>query len=208
MPIVYVIGVAANITIRRADLCATDTDAVRNFSNSYVMIEDSDGLGWAQVGFERTFGWPVRHIGQFWNGNTQDPVNGGPLYLSTKYSKGSPLVGEIYSYSVRYASVCRCFRTMINTTVWQESDFNPYTSFTQPWTFSLTGEARYKESDVPGYSGLSPGPTRYENAQIYDEEFTWRALPCGTAKINDNPARWHVDSTACNYLRTYTIGSP
>lgn len=205
IPNPYNEGISAYLTIRAAELCGTDTSS-SNFSNSYVALGDSDGWGWMQVGFEYTGGYPLRHFGQFYDGN-RDPVPGWSIF--TRYSVGSPLVGETYYYAVRWAAECNCLRSYINTTVWQSSDFNPWNQvWTPPLHFESVAESRYKANDIPGYSNYGPGPTLHSDVKLMDYAHQWYNLPCGTINHNGNSARWNAASTSCNNLRTYTIGAP
>lgn len=48
----YFEGISAGMTVRSGGLCGGSTSD--NFNDGWVMIADSDGVGWSQSGFERT----------------------------------------------------------------------------------------------------------------------------------------------------------
>lgn len=201
----YYEGAAADITVRNTANCTTDTDPISNFSNSWAMIAGGDmsgegdlADGWAQVGFERGASGSLKHFGQ----QTSDRTYAD---LVTRYSVGSPSSGQSFRYSNNWIANCYCLKSYIDTTVWIQSDWNP---FEEPWTapFSpqFVAESAYRENDVPGYA--STGPTLYSNVQGQNYSNQWVNMPCGLVNSNDslssNP--WVAASTACNALRTYT----
>lgn len=89
-----------------------------NFTNSWVMIASSGGLGWSQVGFERTYGYPLRWFSQEKSSTS----------LQTRYSSfnvGSE-IGVRHTFRVLWIAECVCLRTYIDTYLWSTAPFNPF----------------------------------------------------------------------------------
>ena len=199
-------GVSSYIYPQNGALCSGSTVAAWNYTNAWVMITGRPGpevtydVGWGQVGFERTVGYPTRWFSQF---------NDGFRNFRTRYSS-FPVDGEFsvrHAFFVTWGAGCHCLQATIDTTPWASSEFNPFNPQqsrfgAQPWSPQFLGETGYVQTDIPGvptkkvlYTGM--GAQRYVDDQL-------ESMPCTLASLNDFPDRWGLSASGCTSFTIWT----
>jgi hypothetical protein len=192
-------GVSAYMTPRPSGVC-TGQGGFGNFSGASIMIAEinTGGNYWAQVGYERNGAYTgYRWFSQFMN-NTGAP--------ETWYSPNpqTSQLGIQHTFRVLWQPSCDCFRAYIDSTVVDQSSFNPFFTWPtfQPWSPQFFAETGWLESDVPGTPG-SPLPFRSLGAQRVTDDVV-ENMPCTMTSFNDNPARWGQSSSNCQNFTVWT----
>lgn len=207
-PVAY--GVKATITAERGALCGSDLSHY-NFNTVYVMLAepynpdnpDPDGIyGWAQVGYHRFANEVTYHYYQYRHGN---PPPGAPTSdIHTEFYFGT-VAGEVaYDYAVRYHDPCECLVMGIDGSIIKYSDFDPFVSWagSGPWSYQISGETRFKASDMPG----SPtDKVEITKMLLYSSVNQYYTMPCGALRaVNDNTTRWATSQPSCNTGQIWT----
>lgn len=184
-------GAQAYITVRFGSVCDTDTSPVNNFTNAWTMIADSDGLGWAQSGFERGYAGGLYHFAQQYDGFSN---------LRTQYSVNTVPAGEVHRYWQQYDPACSCIHSNVDLTRFLSSTFNPFASWsrTRPWSPQFLGEARYRESDIAGRVSY---PTSFTGMSVQRLDENWQPIPCPfLSGSSDEPNRWLFAARSCTSI--------
>ncbi|MFN2543720.1 MAG: hypothetical protein ABR600_03990 [Actinomycetota bacterium] len=143
-------GVDATLSVRSADLCdSNDNDRT---SSVWIMIEEDNGFGYAQIGYI----WDsnlccLRH---FW----QWTPNGGVAGQTYTAYFGSPSPGESDSYKVYRDTSDHNIHMHINGSsapcsqeqVCAETDFDPHSRWPDGAHVAIYGEVNYPGSDISG----------------------------------------------------------
>jgi hypothetical protein len=201
-------GVSSYIYVQDGSPCAGVANSDSNFSNAWVMIAGHGGTsayGWGQVGFERSWGYPMRWFSQFSNGLT-----GSDRILETRYSSFSinNQFGVRHTFRVLWASSCGpCLKATIDTTTWDTSSFNPFASSEanfgpQPWSPQFVGEVGYLEADMPGTPAHHTRWTAM-GAQRYTDD-ALESMPCVLSAENSNPLFWGRTALSCTSFDIWT----
>ena len=195
----YVEGDYAIIATRYGAVCDSDTTGA-NFTNHYSMIASNNLAGWAQAGYLRWYGGSIVFFAQQSSGHT----------LNTKYGTSALTPGSTYFYYNKWASSCLCMENIIERTLYLKSTWNPWTTWTTPFSPQFTGETAYLASDL---AGTATAPASYTAISGQDSATdVWQAYPCGRLQaVNDGAARrtdgksWHVAATSpCPNFTLYT----
>src|SRR5439155_26901019 len=135
-------GASANITVRNAWLCTSDTSG-NNLSTAWSMIASGNARGWAQTGFLRSGPVGEAHFAQQSpDGNSWSTVFGSQV--------GD---GEVHHDWQQYDGACGCIHSNIDVTRFMDSTFNPKAGWWQyPFSPQFFGETKYLESNMPGWS--------------------------------------------------------
>lgn len=135
-------GVAAVITVRNSALCTSVTNSTYNFSYTWSMLAAYDGVsGYSQSGYYHGYGKAVQFAVE------DNPT--GTATLRRKYISGAQ-IGANYEFLVQYSSGCHCMEEMVGGVIEQTSNFNPYTSWSRPFSAEWYGETKYPGSDLSG----------------------------------------------------------
>lgn len=183
--------------IRSATICTTNS-SIGNFSNAWVMIAGYYGLGWSQVGWERTYGHPIRWFSQHYGEGT----------YATRYSTNSITneLGVRHTFRVLWIQSCVCMRAYIGTTLWASSFFNPFDSCSlwgpRPFSPQFAGEVGFRESGVPG-SPAAPTPLTALGAQRFSDGVVV-PMPCTMTSRNDNGTDWGLTASSCDDIEFWT----
>jgi hypothetical protein len=196
-------GVSSYIYVQQTYLCSGSTVEAFNFSNAWVMIAgdyagDNDAYG--QVGFELTYGKPMRWFSQFHDGYGRYTTRYSSFSIANEY-------GNRHIFRVLWSGTCSCLRAIIDTTEWATSPFNPFRSAEadfgpQPWSPQFLGETGFLQSNMPGspsrhtrYAGM--GAQRFSDDQL-------ESMPCILSGTNDNPGAWGLDALGCTSFDIWT----
>lgn len=156
-------GTSARIVVRNPALCLSEARPDFNFSNAWSMVASAPTdptRGYAQVGYMRQRDGVVR---DFWE---YDPDGTGPIGRTRLHTTLTPRAdGEEHQYWVKYETLnaCNCLQLIVDGTVYVNTPFNPFTTFTQPFANQWFGETTFCESDVPGRPGTT---ARFSQLQI------------------------------------------
>lgn len=195
----YVEGDYAIIATRYGAVCDSDTSN-NNFTNHYAMIASNNLAGWAQAGYIRWYGSSIVFFAQQSSGHT----------LNTKYGTTALAAGSTNFYYNKWASSCLCMENIIGRTLYLKSTWNPWTTWTTPFSPQFTGEATYLASDL---AGTASAPANYTAISGQDSATdAWLAYPCGRLQaFNDGAARrtdgksWRIATTSpCPNFNLYT----
>lgn len=195
----YVEGDYAIIATRYGAVCDSDTTSA-NFTNHYAMIASNNLAGWAQAGYLRWYGSSTVFFAQQSSGHT----------LNTKYGTTALAAGSTYFYYNKWASSCLCIENIIERTLYLKSTWNPWTTWTTPFSPQFTGETAYLSSDLAGTASAPASYTAISGQNSATD--AWQAYPCGQLQpVNDGSARrsdgksWHVATASpCPNFTLYT----
>lgn len=204
-PVAY--GVKATITAERGSLCASDLSKY-NFNAVYVMVaeqanDDPDRtFGWAQVGYHRFANEATYHFYQYRHGNP--PPGDSSADIHTEFYFGAVAGDVAYDYAVRYHDPCACLVMGINGSIIKYADFDPFVSWagSGAWSYQISGETRFKASDMPG----SPtDKVEITKMLLYSSVNQYYTMPCGALTAhNDNTTRWATSQPTCNTGQIWT----
>jgi hypothetical protein len=154
----------------------------------WVMIAGRGSSTYAQVGFTKNVGYPMRWFAQFNNGGSQ--FTDRTMYNSTFVR---------HTFRVLWNSTTGVFDANIDSTHFSSSTFNPFVIGSPwgigTWTPEYEDEGKDADSDVPGTSGA-----RVQFTSVGVQRFSDNALisqPCGMNVTDDVPSRWHHAASSC-----------
>jgi len=193
------IGVSAEITVRYAAVCDSDTsqynqatESVGNFSAAWSMIADSGGNGWLQSGYIRAYAQGDVSFSQEYNPYT--------IGLYTKFQNGVS-AGQVHQYW-QQASGGTYYSNVDTSRLITVSAAN----LTYGWagySQQFFGEDKYLSSDMPGGVG-SYGTSG--TIQVQDSSDNWHNVTSGfLTTANDTYGnRWVVQSTGSQSFNIWT----
>ena len=171
-------GAAANITVRNALLCTTDTSEANN-SSAWSMI--TDFRGWAQTGFLRAGPIGEAHFAQ----QSLDGTSWSTVF-------GSQVAdGEVHHDWQQYDGGCGCIHSNVDVTRFMDSTFNPKLSWVYPYGAEFFGETKYLETNMPGWN---TSQTTFSGLQVqnFSNDNGWYTPPEWSYwSSNDNTNRWN-----------------
>lgn len=174
-----------------------------SFVTNWVMIASggtSTYNGWGQDGFLKSEGRSMRWFSQFYDGTGTDYEERDSTFTVTGE------FGVRHTFRVLWSYACYCLKATIDSTTWDTSSFNPYSSTEahwgpQPWSPQFSAESSYVQSDIPGtanypvdYSGL--GAQRAGDDHL-------ESMPCIMSAFSDS-SRWHHAASSCTAFETWT----
>lgn len=189
-------GTSATIVVRKGSVCDTVTNN-SNTSSAWTMISPSNRTGWAQSGYIRWYGSSIYHFAQY-------RKNGSTAYV-TKIGSTALATGASYQYWQQslYNSTAGQWqvRQNVNTTVLLQTNFDTFSSWTQPYLVSWSGETNYTASDVPG---TSSAPARFSSMQVqlYSDDSWTSTLPA--LGVGSQSSRYHVSAVSGNAFNMWT----
>lgn len=168
-----------------------------NFTNAWVMIAGSTQTGYSQVGFERTYGFPLRWFSQ--------ESGGGFVYTTySNFNVGSE-IGVQHTFRVLWIASCVCLRTYIDTTFWSQAPFNPFFASSgwgpRPWRPQFFEETGHTATDVPGQPAARTNFSALGAQRVSDHVVV--QMPC-TMTLLQNSSRWRLAATACDAFAGWT----
>ena len=188
------------------NLCSGGSSS-NNVSTAWTMIAAENALGWAQSGelfYPSISGGCWRHFAQQEQSKFQTPVT----KLGSCVSAGQLHRAWQQTVSVGGSQVW-AVRSNIDTTIFLQSNFNPFANWNLPFIPEFEGETHYDSgsgwSDVPG---TAANPVSFANAhgfmQVQDDNGTWYDT-CGNVNLYANAAQ-HYSSTAleCDFVQVWT----
>ena len=86
-------------------------------------------------------------------------------------------------------------KSTVDSTVFVQSPWSPYTRWAFPYQLQFFGEVKYPQSNVPGASGAH---TQFKSlgGQRYVDDIL-EPMPCTLISDSDFPTRWHLQSSGC-----------
>lgn len=179
-------------------LCTSDLNNGTNFSTVWTMSVGQNG-GYAQSGemYRIRYGNCVA----FWAEQASDPNNWTDYYLPNNCSvPGNPhqFWQQVYSSGGLH------MRSNVDQTVIHQSTFDPLATWGRPLNIQISGEATYRESDVPGRPG---SPEDFSNTQWQSTaNGGWNGV-CGSiymGSVNENPNNWTGPVFSCNDIKFWS----
>lgn len=183
-------GASTYIVTREGLVCDTNTSS-SNFATGWSMIAAGNGSGWAQSGYFRSYGSSITYFSQIASDST---------HFQTVF-RYNPILGSTHAYRSLYWSGCGCIQTTVDSTVFQQSTFNPYGRWSFPFVPQFFGETAYRESDMPGLSS-SPMTFWGLGVQRYTDDVLV-SIPCILLSRVDS-TRWGLSPSGCTAFNVYT----
>jgi len=196
-------GANAQIVNRYGAVCDTDTSG-NNFVATWAMIANNGGGGWVQSGYIRWYDHTTVFFSQI--SKTGDPNFG---QFDTKFGTSSLAYGDTNHYYEKWVSSCSCDHSNIDSTTWLSTTFNPFNAWFLPFSPQFSGEAAYKQNDMPGNSST---PTSFTDLHYQDYTDSWVSYGCNLlTKSNDlagvtrsDGESWYDRITSCPNFDIYT----
>jgi len=197
-------GASGAIVTRYGSVCDTNTSS-HNFVATWVMIANGNGGGgWVQSGYIRWYDHTTVFFSQI--SKTGDPNVG---QFDTKFGSSSLTYGDTNHYYERWNSNCLCEHSNINSTTFLATTFDPYGSWSYPFSPQFFGETAYKQSDMPGNSA---SPTPFTDLNYQNASDNWVSYSCNVlTKSNDlggvtrsDGESWYDQITSCPNFRIFT----
>lgn len=183
-------GTSANVTVRGAPVCDTDSSPRNNFTNNWVMITDRDGFrNYAQAGFERGFGTDLQHFAQQSSATT----------LQTSYYSRA-VAGITYRYWNQQTSAG--LRSNVNDIILLQGQTS-LSTWRRPFLPQYLAEVRYRESDVPGRDNAR---TAYRNLSVQRASTGGYELqPCNLSFITNDANDWRQQAYNCTAFDSWSV---
>lgn len=200
---VRVEGASAYLRVRPSAVCDTEQRRDFNFSVAWVMTTGSSYAarsGYSQVGTFKYYNSCTYHWAE-WN------VDGAGIHIVRRVAMefGCLASGEVHAESVRWNSGCYCLQNVVDVTVLNQTDFNPFVrtdAWPPPLDVQYNAETVFQESDIPGTASApndfsSLGIQRFDNGQF--ELTRCYLLPTVPQKTRAGRA-----ADSCNHFTSWT----
>jgi hypothetical protein len=190
-------GVSAYITIRRGELCDTDT-STSNSNDIWTMLasKNSDG-GWLQSGLDRTYGNNAVHFAQ------ATRCYPGCIFYNHFGPEAPANYGEVHRYWTQYATDFAGYNVNVDQTQFMRPPIDTKTSSfwtIRPWYTQWFAETAYMEDSVPGTATATTHWNQMQ-IQVYNQEATWSYSVPAMTPLNNNSLAWaespQVDFGSC-----------
>lgn len=198
-------GASAQMKYSYGNICTSYPDYHHNFSTAWTMISSGGSVhGWAQSG-------NILHYGDSCWHHWAEQEENYPAIQPFDVNGACINVGESHRawQQAVYPGGQWAMRSNIDTTIFIQSSFDPFSSWAGTWNVSYEGETSFDESDVPGYqqAGLPP-PTNFGLMEVQDFYNDNYYDTCGNAVLAASPAvhRYATDAPACDFTRVWTSG--
>lgn len=194
-------GTSATILVQHGSVCDTDHTS-GNLTAAWVMVADINHAGYySQVGHVRWYNSSIYPFSQF-NHGTGFSTN---FDLAHPQTPGTTHTAKTYFTTSCGGGIGGCFKNVYDNRVISQTDFNPVSYFTLPWSPQIFGEAIYAESDLPGYAGSHTAFTSISTQRYSDNQ--WQPfMPGPPLPHNMNPGRWGGPSAfPANYFDVWTL---
>jgi hypothetical protein len=189
-------GASGNIVVRRGAVCDTDTSS-GNTSSAWTMVLPHNTTGWAQSGYIRWYGSSIYQFAQY----KKDTATGYVTKLGATVGAGAPY--QYWQQSIWNASAGQWqIRDNYNTTILLQTNFNTFSSWSEPFGVQWEGETQYSQSDVPGTSGAT---AHFSSMQVQREiDNGWQSGLPTLAHPTDTSSRYHASSISGNAFDLWT----
>lgn len=180
-------GVRTTLDVQLPAFCAGGGS--KNFTNAYVMTKASNpNHGYAQGGYERGPSGSshpgLRNFAQVSNAGEFDTWYGVKIsagqtnrYKVENFRDTAPLINDVWVY------VNGNVKLQGSTSLWPA-----------PFYIELSGEARYREDDVPG---TSADRVRFDSLRYKDKDTgNWGDMPGGIFSQSSDSNKWHSNSVS------------
>ena len=197
------IGARADLRIRHGAVCDVDSNGnpvtgKYNFTVAWAMIASdvySSTQGYAQSGFIRWYGSNIYDFAQNNVGNDPTPP--------TWYGTTALSTGVDRAYKSIYNTACICVISYTDGTSRLMTAFNPYSNWDPPFGPQFMGEARFKQSDMPGTDGarMTMSSMKYQS----DTDWNLYDTPCAIfSPVTGGSTRWHHNKVDCVTRQIWT----
>lgn len=175
----------------------------QNATMAYAMVAANGGGGWVQSGYLHTYGGGcVVFFAEVSKTGSSASIKTGGSCLT--------LDGTNHGFEEDYGSACGCEYAKIDGTVWMTTSFDPFGTWSYPFSPQFMGEAFYRESDMPGAAATPTDFARLQgqngsNNNYYDFSCNGFLLKRndGKATRSDGNA-WYDQQTSCPEFQIYT----
>lgn len=194
-------GASAYMVVRDGQNCSGRSNA---FVSDWIMIAagPSPHNGWGQVGFTKDVDMSnqLRWFSQFWDGTGSDYIERDSTFIITNQ------IGVRHTFRVLWTYSCYCLVATIDTTTWDKSGFNPYSSQEsnwgpQPWSPQFNAESFYLESNVPGFLEDPVAISALGAQRAGDDQL--ESMPC-ILRVRSDSSHWHHQAISCTAVYLWT----
>lgn len=202
-------GASADMRYRYGNICTTDTDSTSNFSTAWTMASSKPGNAYAQSGLMYQYGWPCwRHFAE---------QRRSPTVLAFRSFLPTPCVanGETHrawQQVVNLSAPACCdwrIRSNIDSTIMQQSAWNPFANWETPFNAEFAGETTHSNSDIPGYKlgGGWPPPTAFTFISVQSlHDDNWYSSCGRTNTTRVTAPRYNSSVLGCDSTESWTSG--
>jgi hypothetical protein len=189
-------GVYATLSTRVGVACGSDHSPTHNAVSSWAMVHSDHGSGgWVQSGLQAGWGECLEHFAQVLRTTSDVP--------QTKYGGCISADGSVHGYAEQYGSGCGCEYAKIDGTVWIGTSWNPFAYWNYPFVPEFSGEANYRESDMPGRASAREAFASLQGQNGNNNNFY--SFACN-GFLNGSPdsSRWSLAYSSCPEFDIWT----